>query len=75
MNIAATSTSHPPGSRPLTASELHELYPEREAYLGRWHTALDRGVADGFILPEDAHAMKAAAVETANTTFRDGTTS
>jgi hypothetical protein len=31
-------------SRPFTAAELHELYRDREAYLRRWHAALDRGV-------------------------------
>ncbi|HEY6685496.1 MAG TPA: alpha/beta hydrolase domain-containing protein [Propionibacteriaceae bacterium] len=56
-------------SRPFTAAELHQLYPSREAYLGQWHAALDRGVADGFILSEDAPAMKAIADETANTIF------
>jgi Alpha/beta hydrolase domain len=53
-------------SRPFSAAELHHPYPDREAYLGRWNAALDAGIADGFILPEDASAMKAAA-ETANT--------
>jgi hypothetical protein len=65
--------SLPGYSRPFTAAELHELYPDEEAYLGRWHAALDRGVADGFILPEDAPAMKAAAGRTANTIFRNST--
>jgi Alpha/beta hydrolase domain len=67
-NIDADIHESLPGySRPFTATELQELYPDGEAYLGRWHAALDRGVADGFILPEDAPAMKAAAARTANT--------
>ena len=41
-------------SRPFTPEELAELYPNREAYLSRWHAALDHGVEAGFILPEDA---------------------
>jgi hypothetical protein len=61
-------------SRPFTAAELHQLYPDREAYLGRRHAALDRGVADGFILPEDAAAMKVAAAELASTIFRNSAT-
>jgi hypothetical protein len=56
-------------SRPFTQSELAELYPNREAYLSRWHAALDHGVDAGFILPEDAPAMKAVADETAATVF------
>ena len=36
---------------------------------GRWHAALDHGVAAGFILAEDAPAMKAVADETAATVF------
>jgi hypothetical protein len=62
-------------SRPFTTTERHELYPNREAYLDRWRAALDRGVADGFILPEDAPAMKAIADKTATAIFstRTGT--
>ena len=56
-------------SRPFTPEELAELYPNREAYLSRWHAALDHGVEAGFILPEDAPAMKAVADETAATVF------
>jgi Alpha/beta hydrolase domain len=56
-------------SRPFSTDELHELYPNREAYLDQWQAALDRGVADGFILREDAHAMKATADETATAIF------
>ena len=56
-------------SRSFTAAELTELYPNREAYLSRWHAALDDGVAAGFILPEDAPAMKAVADETAASIF------
>ena len=62
-------------SRPFTASELHELYRDQEAYLRRWHAALDRGVAHGFILPEDAASMKAVAAERANTIFGNSATS
>ena len=67
--------SLPGYSRPFTAAELHELYPDGETYLGRWQAALDRGVADGFILPEDAPAIRSAAAETANTIFRNSTPS
>jgi Alpha/beta hydrolase domain len=56
-------------SRPFTTTELHELYPNQATYLGQWQAALDRGVADGFILPEDAPAMKAIADETATAIF------
>ena len=56
-------------SRPFTPEELAELYPNREAYLSRWHAALDHGLEAGFILPEDAPAMKAVADETAVTVF------
>jgi Alpha/beta hydrolase domain len=50
-------------------AELHQLYPNQATYLARWQAALDRGVADGFILPEDAPAMKAVAEKTATTMF------
>jgi hypothetical protein len=56
-------------SRPFTTTELHELYPNQATYLGHWQAALDRGVADGFILLEDAPAMKAIADETATAIF------
>ena len=56
-------------SRQFTAAELHELYPNRETYLDRWQGALDRGVACGFILPEDAPAMKAVADKRATAIF------
>jgi hypothetical protein len=56
-------------SRPFIAAELHQLYPNRKAYLDRWQAALDRGVAEGFILSEDMPAMKAVADKTANTIF------
>jgi hypothetical protein len=56
-------------SRLFTPTELAELYPNRDAYLGRWHAALEHGVRAGFILPEDAPAMKALADETAATIF------
>jgi Alpha/beta hydrolase domain len=61
--------SLPGYSRPFAAAELHVLYPNPEAYLDQWQAALDRGVADGFILPEDAPAMKAVAEKTATTMF------
>jgi Alpha/beta hydrolase domain len=56
-------------SRPFSPAELAELYPNREAYLGRWHAALAHGVDAGFVLPEDAPAMKAVADEAAATVF------
>lgn len=56
-------------SRPFTPAELAARYPDRDAYLGEWHAALDHGVAAGFILPEDAPAMKAVADDTAVTVF------
>jgi hypothetical protein len=56
-------------SRPFTPEELGELYPSREAYLSRWHAALDHGVEAGFVLADDAPAMKAVADETAATIF------
>jgi Alpha/beta hydrolase domain len=51
------------------AEELARLYPDREAYLSRWHAAFDHGVEAGFILAEDAPAMKAVADETAAAVF------
>ena len=56
-------------SRPFTPEELARLYPDREAYLSRWHAALEHGVEAGFILAEDAPAMKAVADEAAATVF------
>jgi hypothetical protein len=56
-------------SRPFTPEELAALYPNREAYLSRWHAALDHAVEAGFVLAEDAPAMKAVADETAATIF------
>lgn len=56
-------------SRPFTTAELNQLYPNQAAYLTQWHAALDHGVAEGFILPEDAPAMRAIADETAAATF------
>jgi hypothetical protein len=58
-------------SRPFTAAELHEQYPNQEAYLDQWQAALDRGVADEFILPEDAPPMKAAAHTRATAIFAE----
>jgi Alpha/beta hydrolase domain len=58
-------------SRPFTAAELHQLYPNQEAYLDQWHAALDRGVTDEFILPEDALAMKTVADKTATAIFAE----
>ena len=56
-------------SRPFTPEEFAALYPNREAYLTRWHAALDQAVEAGFVLAEDAPAMKAVADETAATIF------
>jgi hypothetical protein len=56
-------------SRPFSPEELAELYPNREAYLSRWHAALDHAVEAGFVLADDAPAMKAVADETAATVF------
>jgi hypothetical protein len=53
----------------FTPEELSELYPNRDAYLSRWHAALEQAVAAGCILPEDARAMKAVADETASAVF------
>ena len=69
-NIGGDLHESLPGySRPFTAAELHVLYPNPEAYLDQWQAALDRGVADGFILPKDAPAMKAVAEKTATAMF------
>src|SRR5262249_29153771 len=56
-------------SRLFTPGGLAALYPSRDAYLTRWHAALERGVQAGFILGDDAPAMKAVADETAATIF------
>jgi len=69
-NIEGDLQKSLPGySRPFTAAELHELYPNREAYLDQWQDALDGGVADGFILPEDASTMRTVADKTATAIF------
>jgi hypothetical protein len=56
-------------SRPFSPEELGALYPDRDAYLTRWHAALDRGVDAGFILEDDALTMKALADESAALVF------
>ena len=59
----------PASTTPVARVRFRELYPNRDAYLSRWHAALDHAVEAGFILPEDAPAMKAVADETAATVF------
>ena len=68
-NYGATQEQIVGYSRPFTTAELHQLYPNQATYLTQWHAALDHGVAEGFILPEDAPAMRAIADETATATF------
>ena len=43
------------------AALLAKLYPNAERYLRQWNAALDRSVAEGMVLPEDAPAMRTAA--------------
>lgn len=50
--------------RPFTCRELASLYTSREAFVRAYQQAVDAGVAAGYILPEDAAAMKEAAART-----------
>ena len=56
-------------TRPFTPEQLAELYPDRESYLARWYASLDRGLEAGYILDDDAPAMKALADESAAVVF------
>jgi hypothetical protein len=62
----AFGTGRPPlfgSARPLGDDVLRARYPNRAAFLGRWHGAVDALVATGALRPEDAPAMKARADE------------
>ena len=48
---------------PLSDAELADLYPTAQAYVGRFGAAANRAVDSGFLLPEDAEALKAAAAQ------------
>lgn len=44
---------------PLAADVIAAMYPTREAYLARWDASVDRLLASGVLLPEDAPALRA----------------
>lgn len=46
---------------PFDDAKLASLYPDQESYVSAFNEATDRVVQQGFILPEDAKLMKAAA--------------
>ena len=46
---------------PTPEPVLSRMYPTRDAYLERFDEALEAGIRDGFLLREDADAMKAEA--------------
>ena len=48
---------------PLSDAEVADLYPTAQAYVGRFGAAANRAVDGGFLLPEDAEALKAAAAQ------------
>ena len=52
----------PADPSPTPEPVLSQLYPTRDAYLERFDEALAKGIRDGFLLREDADAMKADAV-------------
>ena len=51
----------PADPSPTPEPVLSRLYPTRDAYLERFDDALAKGIRDGFLLREDADAMKAEA--------------
>ena len=48
-------------TEPFDDAKLASLYPDHESYVSAFNEATDRAVQGGFILPEDAKLMKAAA--------------
>lgn len=46
---------------PLSDAQLGELYPRSAVYRARFEAATGRAVRDGFLLPEDAELLEAAA--------------
>jgi hypothetical protein len=46
---------------PLTTSQLQALYPSHTSFVAQWTAAVSSAVAQGFILPEDAPELVAAA--------------
>lgn len=46
---------------PLSDAQLAELYPRSAVYRARFEAATGRAVRDGFLLPEDAELLEAAA--------------
>ncbi len=51
---------------PFDDAKLASLYPDHESYVAAFNEATDRAVHGGFILPEDATLMKAAAAASEN---------
>jgi hypothetical protein len=45
---------------PLTAEQVVSLYPTKEDFVAEWWDAIDRSVADGFLLQPDGEDLKAA---------------
>jgi hypothetical protein len=50
---------------------LHELYPTPSDFLDKWSAAVNRGIAEGFILQTDADAMNQIGVLRAERLLRD----
>ncbi len=46
---------------PLTTSQLQAIYPSHSAFVAQWTAAVSSALAQGFILPEDASELVAAA--------------
>ena len=51
----------PADPSPTPEPVLSRLYPTKAVYLARFDEAIERGIRSGFILREDAAAMKAEA--------------
>jgi hypothetical protein len=46
---------------PLTTTQLHTLYPSHSSFVAKWTAAVSSAVDHGYILPEDAAELVAAA--------------
>lgn len=50
---------------PFAADQLAALYPDHDAFVDAWRESAERAVEDGFLLPEDAELLVAAAEQAA----------